>query len=180
MSATGLWQATARFDPFESLACACDLLKDAFDTGCPHEGRWGCVPRGEERIDAALQIAHAAEDAAAHGLLAEFGEPAFDQVEPARTGRDEVQHEPRVPRQPAPDARVAVGAVVVEDQVQGFPVGKLGVEFAQELEELLMAVVLVALADHSTFDHLERGEQRGGAVPNVVMGEGAAAAGFER
>ena len=54
------------------------------------------------------------------------------------------------------------------------------VEFTQELEDFLVAVVLATLTDHSAFDHLDRSEQSGCAVPNLVMGEGAAAVGFAR
>jgi hypothetical protein len=36
-------------------------------------------------------------------LGGEFGEPALDLVEPGRAGRDEMQVEPRVGGQPAPD-----------------------------------------------------------------------------
>ena len=121
-------QRAARLDLFEALACAGDLLEDTFHAGGPREGRGIGVPRFEECSDGALQIAHAVEGAAAHGLLAEFGEPAFDQMEPARTGGNEVQHKARMPLEPALDALVTVGAIVVEDQVQRRFAGKLGVE----------------------------------------------------
>lgn len=162
------------FDRSKALTGEGDLLDDAFDTGSPHEGRRRSVPRGEELVDATLQLAHAAEGAAAHGLGVELCDRAFDQVEPARVGRDEVQQEPWVSRQSAPDAGVAVRALGVEEQE--LPIGKLAVEFAQDL---LMALALLALNDQAGFDHRERGEQRGGAVPNIVMGEGTAATRLE-
>ncbi len=40
--------------------------------------------------------------------------------------------------EPTLHADVAVGAIVVEDQVQGLPLGKLGVESLEKLQELLV------------------------------------------
>lgn len=96
-----------------------DFFENLFDAGRPDKGRWVGVPRREKSGDSLFQLLHAAENAPAHGLLAEFGKPALDQVEPTGTGGDEVQNKPRVFGQPAPDPFMAMGAVVVEDQVQG-------------------------------------------------------------
>ena len=43
-----------------------------------------------------------------------------------------------------------------------------------------MPVTLPAAADNAAFQHVEGGEQRGGAVALVVVGDGAAAAALER
>src|ERR1017187_10151886 len=43
-----------------------------------------------------------------------------------------------------------------------------------------MAMARITLSDDASFDHLERGKQGRGAVPFVVMGEGAASSGFKR
>ena len=91
-----------------------------------------------------------------------------------------MQHKPGMAGQPALDADVAVGAIVVEDQVQGFPVGKLGIELLEKLQELLMPVPGIALADHPAFDDLQGGKQRRGAVAMVVVRVGATAPGLER
>lgn len=145
-------------DLLKALPATSDLIEDAFDAGSPDEGRGVGVPRREELGDGALKIAHTVEDAAANGLLAEFGKPTFDQVEPARTGWNEVQHEPGMMGQPALHARVAVRAVVVEDQMQGRATGELSVEPLEKLQELLMSVARITLADDPTFDDLEGGE----------------------
>ncbi len=44
------------------------------------------------------------------------------------------------------------------------------VDLLQELEELLMPVLAIAAADHFARGHIERGEQAGRAVADVVMG----------
>lgn len=74
-------------------------------------------------------------------------------------------------RQPGPDFGVLVGAVVVHDQVQLQILGHLLVDPSQEAEELLMTVAGLALSDHCTGGHIQRREQRGGAVADVVVGD---------
>ena len=56
------------------------------------------------------------------------------------------------------------------------PAGTSRFDRLEEADELLMAVALHALADHGAVEHVERGEQGGGAVALVVVGHGAAAA----
>jgi hypothetical protein len=64
--------------------------------------------------------------------------------------------------------------------MQGRFAGKLGVESLEKLQELLMTMPGIALADDAAFDDVERGKQRGGPVTLVVVSVGAAATGFER
>jgi hypothetical protein len=67
----------------------------------------------------------------------EFGEAAFDEVDPARAGRGEVQVEAWVSGEPVLDLGGLVGCVVVEDQVHV----ELGGDFAVDLlEELLNSI----------------------------------------
>jgi hypothetical protein len=86
-------------------------------------------------------------------LDAEEGEPTLDQVEPARTGWNEVCHEARMSVESRLDPRVLVGAVVVEHQMQGCRGRKLLVGLAQEAQKLLMPVTLEALADDTAIQY---------------------------
>jgi len=122
------------------------------------------VPGCQKLGDAALKIANALEGRSADGLLVKIRKPAIDRVEPARTGGNEVQHEPGMPLEQALYPGATVRAVVIEDEVQGFPARTLGFEPPQKLQELLMAVPRTALADDPAFAHVQRGEERGGAV----------------
>src|SRR4051794_7381716 len=64
------------------------------------------------------------------------------------------------------DRGMVVGGVVVDHHVQ--PASRIGGRhLLQEAEELLMAVPLGAGLGHLAGRDLERGEQRGGAVPDV-------------
>ena len=49
--------------------------------------------------------------------------------------------------------------------------GDVGIDVTQEREEFLVPVAFFALADDLAADDVERGEQRGGAVSDVVMGD---------
>lgn len=54
------------------------------------------------------------------------------------------------------------------------------VEVPQELQEFLVPMTAVALADDLAGQHVQRGEQRGRAVPLIVVGHGAAPSRFHR
>ena len=77
--------------------------------------------------------------------------------------------ESRVPGQPLLHHRVLVRGVVVGDQVQRLVLGRLAVDLAQELQPLDVGVVLLALPDDTTVQHIERGKQRGRAIALVVV-----------
>src|SRR5207247_8362787 len=97
-------------------------------------------------------------------------EPAFDLVDPGRAGRGEVHVEPGVFGQPGFDRRGLEGAVVVADQVD-VQIGGYGfVDCDQELLELGRPVLAVQLADDRTVGDVERGEQAGDPVTDVVVG----------
>ena len=80
-----------------------------------------------------------------------------------------MQRDPRVLRQPVVDVVVLVGVVVVEHDVQSPPRVGLGDEL-EEIEELGLAVAVIAAVSHRASRDLKRGEQAGGAVALVVMG----------
>src|SRR5215471_18984804 len=75
---------------------------------------------------------------------------------------------------------VGVGAVVVQDQMHLQILGELALKSGQELQELLVAMPKVDLADHGAVEQVERGEEGGSAVALVVMGHGPAAALLKR
>jgi len=62
-------------------------------------------------------------------------------------------------------------SIIVHDDMQRDIAGERLVEGAQELEEFLMPMSLLAVTDHLTLQGLQRGEARGGAVPLVVLGQ---------
>jgi hypothetical protein len=72
---------------------------------------------GDELPNRRLQLRDAAMDAAPQLFVRERGEPAFHEVQPGSIGGCEVDVKARALREPVPDQRGLVGAVVVHDQV---------------------------------------------------------------
>ena len=64
------------------------------------------------------------------------------------------------------------GRVVVEDHVDDLAGWHVALDGVEEADELLMPVTLHAVPDHLAVEHVERGEQGGGAVALVVVGHG--------
>ena len=88
-------------------------------------------------------------------------------------GRREVEGEARMAVEPGAHLGVLVGGVVVEDDVDGLAGRHLALDGVEEADELLVAVALHVAADDGAVEHVERGEQGGGAVALVVVGHGA-------
>jgi hypothetical protein len=59
------------------------LGEDGIGLGRPLEGLRLAVALGEPGFDGGFQVGDALEDAAPDALARDFGEPAFDQIEPA-------------------------------------------------------------------------------------------------
>src|SRR3954452_2947471 len=115
---------------------------------CPLEGPWDGVGLREETIDRGLKFNDRAEHAALETPFGEFGEKAFNGVQPrCRCGR-EVKAPPRMASQPRLDLRVLVGGVVVDDGVDRLVLWHGGLGGIEKADELLMAVALHAAADH--------------------------------
>ena len=72
--------------------------------------------------------------------------------------------------EPVPDDRGLVRSVVVADQVDVKAGRDVLVDLLQELQELLVAVPAVQLADRGAVGDVEGGEQAGDAVAGVVVG----------
>jgi hypothetical protein len=85
--------------------------------------------------------------AAAQFLCGQLGEPAFDEIEPRRAGRGEVQHEAGMGCQPTFHSGYLVGGGVVEHDVAVQIRGHFGVDLLQKRQELPGAMTGVQRAD---------------------------------
>ena len=153
-----------------------DTETEAFDGGedvgggfGPFEGLRVFVVLFDEGADVGFELAGRGVHAALQLLAHQFGEPAFDLIDPGSGGRREVDVPVRSPRQPSLDRRGLVGGVVVHDDVEVQPLGDAPVDLLQEVEELPGPVASVALADDAARGDIEGCEQRGGAVTLVVV-----------
>jgi len=76
--------------------------------------------------------------------------------------------EARMTQQPTLDRRGFVGGVVVDDQMEREPGRDLVVNRLKELAELHRPMAAMKLPDHGASLEVERGEQVGGAVAQIV------------
>jgi ABC-type sugar transport system ATPase subunit len=74
-----------------------------------------------------------------------------------------------VARQPRLDLGMFVGGVIIADEMQIEILRRVAVDGAQEAQESLMPMPVHAFADDLAAGHVERGEQRGGSMPLVVV-----------
>ena len=141
----------------------------------PHE-RFGVrIGRGQVLLSGGDQVRDTLEVPAADTLSRQFPGPPLHQVEPRRARGREVQGEPLVFLQPRLHSRLAVGPVVIYNQVQRHIPGKLTVQPPQEAQELLVPVPGHALPDHPSVQDVQGREQGSSSMPLVVMGHGPAA-----
>src|SRR5438309_4363625 len=83
----------------------------------------------------------------AQPLLCQISKPTFDQVQPRRRSGRKVQVKTRIAAQPAFDARVLAGGIVIHDQVQLKFSRCLLIDVLQEADEYLMPVLRHAVAN---------------------------------
>src|SRR5438270_205534 len=141
--------------PTENFAKTLNFSEDGFGRRGPHEGTGVVIPVRDEVLNAAAQVGHGGERASTDRALGDQPEPAFDLVEPGTVGREEVQLKAHSARQPRAHLRVLVGAVVVDDEMHVERAWNLGLEMAQEREELLMAMARLALSEDLAVGHVE-------------------------
>ena len=107
----------------------------------------------------ASRLAGGGVHAALQLLARQFGEPAFDLIDPRRRSRRKVDMPVRPPCQPGFHCRRLVGGVIVHDDVDVQPLGDTAVDLFQEVEKLPGPVAPVALADDEAGSDIEGCEQ---------------------
>src|ERR1035437_4520843 len=117
-----------------------NFLQNLLDAGGPDEGLRGVVVGGDELLDGGDQLRYARKDSATNAFVGQFAKPPFDQIEPGRRGRSEVQMKARVLGQPPVDLRMFVRPVVVQDHVDVQLGWDAGIDLAQDLAELDIAM----------------------------------------
>ena len=79
-----------------------------------------------------------------------------------------------MPGEPGADPCVLVGGVVVEDDMGGLALRNLALDAVEKANELLMAMAGHVLSNHRAIKHVQRGEERSGAVSLVILGHRSA------
>src|SRR5580698_6767811 len=119
------------------------------------------------------------EAAATDALTGDDREEAFHGIEPRSGGRREMEGPARMAFEPCLDLRMLMRGVVVDDGFDQLASWHGTLDVVEEADELLVAVLLHAAADHRAVEHVEGSKQCRRAVTLVIVGHGAATAGFE-
>src|SRR5208337_4521585 len=134
----------------------------------------------EEAVYGGLKIDDRVEYPALETAVGQLGEVTFDRVEPRGRGWREVEDEAGMPCQPFPDLGRFVGGVVVEDDMDQLARWNCRLDGVEETDELLMPMALHTFSDDLALQHIEGGEQGGGAVTLIVVGHRAAPSRLQR
>src|SRR5262249_45851518 len=112
---------------------------------------------------------HAAEGPPPQPLAGDLSKEAFDEIQPGRPGWGEVEMKPRVRGEPRLHGRVLVGPIIVENEVDGAPPRGVAIDRVQEGHALGVGMARLTTLDHVALEDIQRGEERGRAVPLVIM-----------
>ena len=161
------------FDLGEGGPASPDLGDDLLGLLVPHEGLRIIVPVLGPRLDGLDQVRGRGEDALSKSSFGQFVERAFDEVQPRRRGGREVQV-PTCPlgvSQPFGHRRCLVGREVVEHHVKIEVLGDVEVDGLGEGEDVGRLVGLLGVIERLAGPDVHGGEEIGGAVTFVVMGQ---------
>jgi hypothetical protein len=86
----------------------------------------------------------------------------------------------RMPGEPGAHFGMLVDGIIVEDRVDQLSRRHGGFDPVQEAEEFLVAMARHALPDHRAVENIERREQGGRVIADVVMRHGAGPAALYR
>jgi hypothetical protein len=151
-----------------------DLLDDVVGVGGPHERFGSAVVLAEIAVDRSLQVDQRVEDAALQAPAGQRGKKAFDRIGPGARGWSEMKDPARMAGEPGAHFGVLVDGVVVEDRVNELAGWHRGLDPVQKTDEFLMVMTRHALAYHRALEDVERREQGGRAVPDIIVGHGPA------
>ena len=126
-----------------------DALQDLVRRSSPNEGLGILIVHLDVLADGRFQLFHASEDTPSNALVGDFGKPALHQIDPRGLGGCEVKVESGALREPFPDERRLMGAVVIHDNVRLQSGGHISLDQIQELAEFRGTMAAVQSTDHA-------------------------------
>ncbi len=147
-----------------------NLARNRAGRGCPHERCGMVVPVADVVADRPHQFPDTAERSSPDALVGDFCEETLHQVQPRSPRGREVPVIAGMGGEPGFHGGMAMGAIVVQDEVDDQPARDAALNPLQKAQKLLMAMARHAIPQHFAAQHVQRREQRGGAVALVVVG----------
>ena len=139
----------------------------------PAEGTGALAVVGLQiRVQGIHQILQGGEVAALQAAPRQFGKETLHCIHPGTGGGYEVKVPVGVRVQPGMDIGGLRRGVVVQDHMHGGVGEAVGGQMIQKGQELLRALPGLRLGGDLSRLHVQRGAERGGAMPDVIMGLG--------
>lgn len=120
-------------------------------------------------MDSFGEFFHGSERPPPDGLLCDEIEPDLDLIEPGWVNRGKVDMVSGSLRKPSLYPDVFVRTLIVDDQVHFKSIRDVFIDVVEKLQELLVAVPALALRQNLAGGNVQDGEQRRGAVPDVIV-----------
>ena len=141
-----------------------DFFNDLIRSFGPDKGFRIIIMTPDIVLDCRYQFRNASEYASANPFPSDLAKPAFDQVQPRRACRCEVQNETGMFFQPCRHVRVAVCSIIIQDHMNIQPLGHLLINLAQEFQKFNVSVSGITGADYFSFQDVKRCEKTCSAV----------------
>ena len=138
---------------------ASDSGEDAIGVGGPDEGLGVGIGFLDEAVDGGLKVDNGSEDATFEAASGQFGEEAFDSIEPGCGCWGEVERPARMACQPLAHFWVLVGRIIVDDGVDYLSHGDLRLDRIEEADELLVPMALHVAADDGAVKNVKGSKQ---------------------
>ena len=139
-------------------------MEDGVGGGGPQAGPGAGVVGVGEAEELRLELGDGSEGTAAAGLRGDAVAPDPNRVEPGVASGGEVAMAAGPGGEPAPDAGVPRGAVVVNDEVDIEVRGHVGIDVSEAARELPVAVARPARGEALADGDVQGGAEGGGAV----------------
>jgi len=146
------------------------FFEDLIDFLSPDERLGLLIIKPNEILNARNKLRNASKHATSDLLAGQFSEPAFDQIQPRATRRREVHMKTGMLLQPLFNMGMRMRSIVVQDQMEIQPPGRLAVDLTQKLQIFLVTMPRVTTANNRPLQDVQRREQRRRPVPLIVMG----------
>ena len=162
------------------LSTTLNFFENVRGGGSPDKGLRFCIVCDNMRFDSFNQFIDATKDTPPQTVDREIPEESFNHVKPRCAGRSEVKVESGITPLPGFDFRMLMSGVIVADDVD-LLVGRC--RFDNQVEEaypFLMPVLFHAGSKDTAVSRIHRGEERGGSVAFVIVGQRFATSFLER
>ncbi len=116
-----------------------------------------------------FQFFHGPKHSTPDLLGRDVGEEPFDQIQPRRTGRDQVEMDPRVLGKPPLDLRMVMRGIIIHDNGQVDRLVDGSINQGQKLQKFLMPVPRHTFPHNLSTQDIQRRKQGARAMARIIV-----------